>query len=181
MSEIKRICHISERTVYRYINVISAAHFPVTFDHRMGGYRLLTKNQNHLDKFGFDEAILLVLALDLLFERVNKDYKSIIKNMVAKIMADQESAIETVLEGFRQTRYRWEKAEDLSRMLTDLIIRCGIQGSKKMRVTLKSGSDRQIDLNGAIMSFDRTWHLQANDVNKMDTFAIDDIKTVRSG
>jgi predicted DNA-binding transcriptional regulator YafY len=75
-AEIKQVCHISGRSVYRYLNVISAAHFPVVFDNELGGYWLISKGRNNLGKFGFDEAMILVLALDLLSERVNNDYKS---------------------------------------------------------------------------------------------------------
>jgi predicted DNA-binding transcriptional regulator YafY len=179
-AEIKRVCHISGRSVYRYLNAISAAHFPVIFDYKLGGYRLLTKGQNNFNNFGFDEAIILILALDLLSDRVNNDYKSIIKTMGSKIMANQEVAIETVWEGSRLTRNRRTNSEDLSQMLTGLIIRSGVQGSKRMRATLKSGLIRHIELEKAIMSFDHTWNVQANDLKNSNAFALDEINTVQS-
>jgi predicted DNA-binding transcriptional regulator YafY len=163
-AEIKRVCHISGRSVYRYLNAISAAHFPVIFDYKLGGYRLLTKGQNNFNNFGFDEAIILILALDLLSDRVNNDYKSIIKTMGSKIMANQEVAIETVWEGSRLTRNRRTNSEDLS----------------QMRATLKSGLIRHIELEKAIMSFDHTWNVQANDLKNSNAFALDEINTVQS-
>ncbi|SYZ71873.1 hypothetical protein TRIP_C10072 [Candidatus Zixiibacteriota bacterium] len=179
--EIKRLCRISERSVYRYVNVLSSAHFPVVYDRRLGGYRLLSKGQKQFDRFGFDEAILLVLALDMLADRVNGDYGSMIKNLISKIMADQESSIETVLQGFLQTPRQRREMSDLTQTLNDLILRCGIQGSKRMKITLKSDWNKKFDLNKAIMSFDSVWCIQLNDLDHKDAVALDDIRTVRAG
>jgi hypothetical protein len=175
-----QVCNISGRSVYRYLNIVSAAHFPVIFDYELGGYRLLNRGRNNFCKFGFDEAMILVVALDLLVDKVNDDYKLMIKNIVAKIMANQEAAIESIWEGFRLSRNRPCNFADLSQTLTDLIIRSGIQGSKRMKATLKSGLVRHIESEKTIISFNRDWNIQANDFEDSDGFALDEINVVQS-
>ncbi|SYZ71898.1 hypothetical protein TRIP_C20013 [Candidatus Zixiibacteriota bacterium] len=180
VAEIKQLCHISERSVYRYVNAISAAHFPVFYDHRLAGYRLISKTTNRLEKFGFDEALILVVALELLAAKVNADYEAIIESVASKILANQNIALEAVLEVFKPTLAKWIASNDVSRLLSELILGIGIQSSMRMRIALKEGPIKFVELDKAFLNFDQNWNLCSNDINDSKVFALANIKTVQA-
>ncbi|MCX6826221.1 MAG: hypothetical protein NTV06_02970, partial [candidate division Zixibacteria bacterium] len=160
--EIKRICRISARSVYRYLNTISAGHFPVVFDRNLRGYRLLEKSGVSVDKLKLDEVIIITTALEQISKIVNSSYRHRIESILAKIFSSQGGPLEEIWQASKERLENEDFGQDLSDSLTQNIIHAAIRFDKKLSVhTIDIDSETKgIEVDSPHLVFDQGWQLK---------------------
>lgn len=88
VSELARECEVTPRTIYRDIDTISSANYPIYFD---GGYRLLPTAALPPPQFTPEEQSLLQSALDSWPLANTPAYRATLKRIQAKIESWQEA------------------------------------------------------------------------------------------
>ncbi len=158
-SEIKRVCGISSRSLYRYLNTISAGYFPVIFDRSLGGYRLLEKSGNSIDKLNLDEVVTISLALQSLSKTLNESYQKKIEAILGKLFSSQGMSIEEIWQVFREKIRTMDGEKDHSNILTELIIQTAIFLGKNLDIHLESENTEpiKITIDSPLLVFDNVW------------------------
>lgn len=79
--QISKVCDVSERTVYRYINKLSMSNIPIYYDRAVGGYRLNSPSNIAANYLGLSDTIILKCALKYLEQRLNGEYSDAIASI----------------------------------------------------------------------------------------------------
>lgn len=141
-AEIKKICRISNRSLYRYLNAISAAHFPIIFDRKLRGYRLIEKDDLNISSIKLDERLIILVALTMLSKRVNLSYSECITTICGKIISSSFKGMEEVWHAFSGELSALASNQDLSGMVTSLIIHSAARSGKNLGVNISfAGKD----------------------------------------
>ncbi|GEM_PF-888267 len=135
IDEIERICGITERSVYRYLQVISAAHFPLVYDREIHGYKLLNKDRLNVASLRLDERLMILVALELLAGRVNSFYQESIETISNRIISASFKGIEDIWQAF-SSRVIADSKQDLSGLLTSLIVHSAVKSGDRLGVNL---------------------------------------------
>ncbi len=163
MEKIKSICGIPERTAYRYLQSISSANIPVTFDREHQGYTLTNKQSWIRSGLSTGEAVIVGVALRLLSRHVNEDYRAEIEELILKVSVQQECAVEDVILAFEgDIQLSGGEKSDMSSLLTSILLHAAIQCDRRVRVTAKdeeSGKEPEFDLMRPRLRFERTWQV----------------------
>lgn len=181
IDKIKSECRISERTAYRYINVISEANIPVFYDKDVRGYRLNLGGTFTINDFRLSEGILLIFALKLLQGKVNTQYAEEITNLARKIATKQAIPIEDIIRSHEDGINGLPEMSDYSELISSILITTAIACNRRIQLTKKQNGKKpaeSIDMENPLLKFEKTWQL-VGDKDSMDqTTSIADIKKV---
>jgi predicted DNA-binding transcriptional regulator YafY len=178
-SEIRRICGISNRSLYRYLNTISAGYFPVVFDRALGGYRLLEKSAISLDKLNLDEVIIISVALENLSKSVNETYRQKIETIWGKLFSNQSASLEEIWQVFRENIRTGSEKKDMSHELTELIIKTAVLTGKDLDIDLdydKSGPKKK-KFRSPLLAFDGAWIISEKNAEIQQSIPLEEIKS----
>lgn len=178
-AEIKQICGISTRSLYRYLNTISAGHFPIVFDRTLGGYRLLENTGTSFDRLNVDEAIVVSVALEALIKIVNKSYRDKIEAIIKKLFSSQGMPVEEVWQAFQQKIRSVDNDSDLSNLLTEIIIQTAVMSGRNLGIDLNGenvGADKNT-IDSPHLVFDREWGVSARKDEVAEAIPVISIKT----
>ena len=181
IDKIKSECGISERTAYRYINIISEANIPVFYDKDVRGYRLNLGGTITINDFRLSEGILLIFALKLLKGKVNTEYAEEITNLVRKIATKQAVPIEDIIRSQENGIKGIPEMKDYSELISSLLITTAIACNRRIQLTKKQNgtkSAESIDMEKPLLKFEKTWQLVSDKDSKDQITSIADIKKV---
>ncbi len=185
ISEIRDICKVSKRTVYRYINALSEANFPIYYDKDVKGYRLNNTFGLSLDRLSPEEFIYICIGLKLLYTQVNELYGREIDELIHKIFTMQELPLNDLWGTIDTDIENSNIKEDVSRLVTSSIMRYAILFKRGLKVDLKNAhdSDNTINIEKPTIHFKESWQLSNSDsiedliipvseINKVKTLGI---------
>ena len=163
MDKIMSTCGIPERTAYRYIQSISEANIPVTYDRDNHGYTLTSKQSGLPAGFTTGDVVMICLALRLLSTQVNAAYRAEIDELITGVSIQQECAVEDVIAAFEGSLNPAVAREpDMSSLLTSVLLHAAIQCNRKVSLTREveaNGTEPEIELQRPRLRFDRVWHV----------------------
>jgi predicted DNA-binding transcriptional regulator YafY len=178
LDEITATCKISDRTAYRYINTISAAHIPVYYDKSVSGYRLLSEGAFSVGKIGSDDAIMIAVALRLLTKKMNGFYSEEIELLTQRLFSSQNFPLEELWETFENRANLELEKGDFSDLITNLIIHMAVLNSKKLYISLADDADkiRRMEIEDPSLCFKDEWRLTGKKVEPDRAIPISRIK-----
>lgn len=161
LDEIMETCRISERTVYRYINTISGAHIPVLYDKELRGYHLISDGTFNIGKIRTDDTILIAVALRLISEKLNGFYRKEIEFLTHRLFSSQNFPIEDLWEAFDHKTRTEIESNDLSDLMTNLIIHTAILNNKRLQISLTDDKDsvQRVEIDQPSLSFKNEWQV----------------------
>jgi predicted DNA-binding transcriptional regulator YafY len=183
LDEIMETCQISERTVYRYINTISAAHIPVYYDKDLCGYHLISDGSFNIGEIGTDDTILIAVAVRLLSERLNGLYRKEIEFLKQRLFSSQNFPIEELWDAFDLKTKTEIESKDLSDLVTNLIIHAAILNNRKLKISLTDETDsiQKVEIDKPSLSFRNEWHVSGKRPEGECTVPISSIKKASIG
>jgi predicted DNA-binding transcriptional regulator YafY len=162
ISEISKSCGISKRSVYRYLNVLSEANFPIYYDKSAKGYRL---NKTFTLKFEYltaEEVIYICSGLKLLSSKVNEIYCKEIEGLIQKILSMQGLPLDVLWESIESDIDNNALGEDLTYHLNASILRYAILYEKSLKIHLNNSTNGNKDLKikRPSICFNKKWQLK---------------------
>jgi len=184
VSEIKEVCKVSKRTVYRYINALSEANFPIYYDRKVKGYRLNKTFGLTFDKLSPEEIIYICIGLKLLSKRVNDLYHKELDELVLKIFTMQKLSLNDLWEIINSDIENTNLGEDVSSLVTSSIMHYAILYQRGLRVDFKNAQDsnNNINIEKPAIHFQEHWQLsnsQSTDDLIIPISEINKVKTLR--
>ncbi len=178
LEEITATCDISDRTAYRYINTISAAHIPVYYDKSVCGYRLLSEGAFSVSKIRSDDAIMIAVALRLLSKKLNGFYGEDIQLLTRRLFSSQNFPLEEVWDTFEKKTELELQTGDFSDLVTNLIIHMAVLNSRKLHISLSDEADeiRKMEIEDPSLCFKDEWRLSGKKVEPEEAIPISKIK-----
>jgi predicted DNA-binding transcriptional regulator YafY len=179
-SEIKKVCKISDRSLYRYLSAISAAHFPIIFDHKLHGYRLLETNGINISNLRQDERLILLVALNQLSKRVNPFYQQSIDLISGKILSSSFRGLEDIWQAFATDANLEMTDEKLSDLLTSLIIHSAARSGHRLGVNLSTTGNPSdfLTVENPSLLFSDGWKITGKGIDK--AVSLDSVEQVFS-
>jgi predicted DNA-binding transcriptional regulator YafY len=174
------VCDVSKRTIYRYIQEISEANLPVYYDTKLGGYRLLQKENLHIDAIRTEEAVLIISALKFLSFYVNERYKALIGDTINKFATSQPLEFEEILRVINLSIENSSTAKDYSVNISSILIQTAILFNKKIRLTVKSrkkGKGKSsIEIDNPSLWFKRSWNIVSKEPGAIKSARLKDVE-----
>lgn len=160
-AEIRKVCGISRRSLFRYITAISEAGTPVFYDRTLRGYRLNNRNHMKLGAIRPHETILVLVALRNLSARVNREYQTDVYQLCQNLMSHQALFLGD-LDAFLESRLSLSgEVGDLSELITVLNIQVGIQNRRPIVVSKDNSTvPSLIDIAKPALLFAGNWQLK---------------------
>jgi hypothetical protein len=163
METITEVCGISERTAYRYLDIISAANIPVYYDRNLKAYCI---NKAECICFGgldIIDSIMIILALNLLTPRVNDYHKKLIQRLIRRMLTHNKHRLESLLAVFDENIREVERSEDIDVLISNMIIEASILFDKKLRLKVRQGDEMvNMSIEKPSLRFDRDWLVTEN-------------------
>jgi predicted DNA-binding transcriptional regulator YafY len=161
LETMKKMCGVSNRTLFRYIQTISGANIPIYYDRDLGGYRLLDSPGMQIDNINIDEAIIVAFALRLLSKRVNIAYNDSIIALIKKVCARQAFILEDLWSALDEQENTGFSPEDLSELITSQVINAAVLHGRKLKVSLGDGNlhDRVVEIDKPTLRFSKGWKI----------------------
>ncbi len=161
LETIKKVCKISTRTVYRYLNTISSADIPVRYDDAVGGYYIDYRDSFGISDLRVSDAVLLSLALHMLLQRLDDRYLEDVEQLARKIFCRLTFPLEELWESFRTRIEQGFQSQTTSDLITSLLIQASVLHGGKLRLTLLDGEtgNNAIEIANPSLRFKREWWL----------------------
>jgi len=178
---ISRICKVSRRTAYRYINYISKSGIPVTYDRARHGYRLANQHQLERVPLDIDDTILITIALALLSRKANGYYRQDTTTLLHKILDSQKIPLTELWQAFEQRLDLESDSRDLSELITTLIVHSAAMFNQKVNVSLAdhSNNTREVEIENPALCFKDTWRVAARETKQQNAISFSQIKRAR--
>ena len=157
---IVKICGVSRRTAFRYINAISEANIPVFYDRRVGAYSLSGRTSLPGVDITPSEAVVVVVALQALATRVNESYRVDVEEVITKVVSHQPYRLEDVLGAFAAEGCEYPPLQDYSDYLSAILIHAAVSRGRKLRLVAKgsgTGWASSVVINEPALRFSDTW------------------------
>ena len=178
LKDIVRVCEVSKRSAYRYINTISDANIPVTFDKSVGGYRI-----DHLDSFSVqdlstNDAVLILVALDTLAQRLGDTYVEEADNLIKKLLARLPPGTGEVWSSFRHEAGSSDNSRTIAEHIKSILIHISISNSRKLKVLMAGGNttDKAVEVADPVLRFRQEWLLEGSSATGHETIPVSRIK-----
>lgn len=177
-SEIMQICEVSERGVYRYVNTLSAANIPVHFDKRLGGYCIDPRDSFGLEDLNISDLVLLLVALHMLSEKLNDDYRKDVEALAKRILTRQPYSFEEVWETFGDHIDETTNSGNISNLVTNMIVHTSVTKQRKLSIELLDNTENAntILVKNPCLSFKQEWHLEGTALNNKTAIPISNIR-----
>jgi len=161
MDTIKNVCGISERSAYRYLNAISEANFPVHFDKNLGAYRLAERRTRIGSRYTISDIIMMVIGLKLLSKRLSIHYQGDIEDLMRRLVSEKSFPLEDVLQSFNGQLDEADKCEDISELLSSMLMNTAIVGDRKVRILIEDPEtgEKSVNLSNPSMTFNGDWKI----------------------
>ncbi len=177
---LSEVCEVSERSIYRYLNVLYNI-VPIVYDSRLRGYRLENEKALRFIPFEKKEIALLSSLMDLL-SKSGKDVQKTFKGIIEKIYICQKDTIPSQIYHFVSSSSgdsRW--LDEIARAIID---------SKQLRIKYHAintdeVTERVIDPYGLVF-YDGLWFVYAychlrEDYRFFATDRIKELETLKTG
>ena len=140
--QISRVCNVSERTVYRYINKLSMSNIPIYYDRNVGGYRLNSPSNIAANYLGLSDTIILKCALKYLEQKLNGEYSDAIAS-INKTLSRINLQVNVESGVLSESLFRDEITPDkLSSSIHLAILVTAIRNSQKVMVEYSNGTHK---------------------------------------
>lgn len=168
LETIQEVCGIPERTAYRYLNTISEANVPVYYDKKARAYRLDRDRCIPINNLGIGDAVLVVLALLLLTNRVNEHYKSDIQEIIKKLLGRNPFPMEDILKSFDNAIKSGDNgSQDYSQLVSAVLIQAGVLCQSEIQLLVDRDNEKPtvLRVEKPSLRFRKGWEL----VEKVET------------
>lgn len=159
---IRKICGISARTVYRYINSISRANIPVQYDKTLRAYRVDSRDSFGIEDLKASDAVLLLVALHVLSQKLDNAYVEDVERLEKRILSKLTFPLEEVWESFGTRSEEAFQSENLSDLVTSLLVHTSVINNKKLALVLADADQRSraIEIANPSLTFKQEWRLE---------------------
>ena len=178
LKDIEGMCEIGTRSAYRYINTLSEANIPVMFDKSVGGYRI-----DHLDSFSIqdlstNDAVLILVALDTLAEKLGDAYVDEADNLIKKLLARLPLGTGEVWNSFRHEAGSSDHSRTIAEHIKSVLIHISISNNRKLKVLMAGDNttDRAIEVVDPVLRFRQEWLLEGSSATGHETIPVSNIK-----
>jgi predicted DNA-binding transcriptional regulator YafY len=182
MDTIRRTCNIPERTAYRYLNTISEANVPVYYDHDTKSYTLSRSGALNIDDLSLGEAVMVTVALKLLQQQVNMEYREDIEKLVTKLLVRQRFPVEDMRDVIEHRFERETGSGDLSELVSSILIHAAMACQRQVRLHTKGGNGTTattLKVEKPTLVFKKHWHLREGEsLDSGSAAAVSDIRKV---
>jgi predicted DNA-binding transcriptional regulator YafY len=179
---MQEACGVSDRTVYRYINLLSEANIPIYFDKSCGRYRLLRPLNVDLNRIGVSESIIIAVAVRRLQRALNGNYSESISRIEAALQRVSSVAPDELSWPPDQPIDGDTQPEPMSDHLTYALILEAIHRDKKVSVETTApteGTVKRIIEKPAIRYTTKTWEIFDQATERTEAIPIVNISEVR--
>jgi len=181
-AELVKVCGVSTRSIYRYIDRLSEAGIPIYKDKETGRYRMLRAPQFVSNSLNATDAIVLRLALNLLISRLNNDYPhatKAVKSLLDRVSAPQSSESLT----FQSAGYRQLESENsnITEILNCAILFEASLSQKKVRVDLRqpNGKTKEVVIRRPALKCSDRWQVFDLRNSQAEPIQVERIQEVR--
>ena len=179
--EIQRQTGVSRRTAFRDLNTISEANIPVRFDETLRGYCLDRRDTFQVENLKTSDAILILVALLELADRVDESYQQDIQNLTRRIRSRLPADIDELWDWLLgRGQSHMDSAESTSPLLTSLLIDVAVLSRRGLRVVLSASDVRgqAVDLQSVQLMFDKEWRLHGSNGDSHHSIPVSQIRKV---
>jgi len=161
IEEIQRVCGISIRTAYRYLNSISEVNIPVQYDKTVGGYRVDCRDSFDINELGVSDSVLISVALQVLSQKLDDAYRENVEALRRKIFSKLPIPLEELWESFGARVEEGLKKESVSDLITSLLIHTSVLHCRKLRLILSDEKQdgNAIEIANPSLRFKQEWWL----------------------
>lgn len=173
---ICKICGVTNRTAYRYIDSLSEAGYPVYYDKRNGGYRLSRSNSQTLQNLSPSDHGLIIAALEFLANHVNTLYQQRIHEITKLLATAHDLPLESFLTDWSRCIKGNKEPADLSEMLVTSLMRFAITNSRSVRLLNSNiDSDSSIEIKNPTLKFAGKWLLDDKEGSEQSVIDISSV------
>jgi predicted DNA-binding transcriptional regulator YafY len=168
LETIQEVCGIPERTAYRYLNTISEANVPVYYDKKTRAYRLDRDRCIPISNLGIGDAVLVLVALLVLANKVNDHYRSDIQEIIKKLLGRNPFPMEDILKSFdNMIRSEDEARQDMSQLVSSVLIQAGVLSESEIQLVVDQDDEMPaiMRVEKPYLRFRKGWEL----VEKIET------------
>ena len=157
---IQKECEISKRTVFRYIDSLSAARFPIQFDTDVKAYRL-TDRGNLVSQFSNEETAMVLFGLVLLERVLSPKHLGAISRARAKLESRISHQVQEVMASGKSLLSEEETPEIVRDfILMSLVNLASLSGlGLRLEHTTKNASKSITDIGHPKLVFDKEWKI----------------------
>lgn len=137
LDNIRTICDIPNRTVYRYLNWISEADIPVYYDKDAQAYRLSRSRKISLDEISMHDGVLLVTSLKAMSGHVNGEYRTDLERLLTKILVRQQLPLDGAFANALGSTVNQGREPDYSETLATALVTAAVATGRPVRVSTK--------------------------------------------
>ena len=160
VATIQKECEISKRTVYRYVDSLSAARFPVEFDVDVKAYRL-TDRGNLVSQFSAEEAAMVLFGLVLLERSLAPRHLGAINRARTKLESRISHQIQEILASGKSLLSSQETPDAIRDfILVSLVNIAALSGlGLRLEHSDKNAEIGTTDITHPKMVFDKEWKI----------------------
>lgn len=138
LQNIMDTLRISRRSVFRYLNTISEANFPVYHDGELGGYRMTYKRKEYVPPLNLTDSILVLSCLMAMNEKLSDEYSAMISKIESRLLTSLNVPLEKIVPAYRREFSAVNDQESISRLITSLLVEVAITYGKGIKILRRS-------------------------------------------
>jgi predicted DNA-binding transcriptional regulator YafY len=171
-------CDVSKRTAYRYIGTLSEAGVPLYFDYRSGTYCLDPEFRGFAESMNIVDALLCVVALLDLADRLDENYRGHIMELINRIeMRFPLALIDNQLRG-DGAPLRSLRDGNFRENLNLLILQAAIKFNRPVVIrSADNGTEKEVKLSHPRLTLKDGW-LVGSRSSDNDLFPVKDVTIV---
>jgi predicted DNA-binding transcriptional regulator YafY len=175
--QIQKLCNVSKRTVYRYLNAISEANIPIRFSQQAGGYVIDQRDSLLLNDLGPEDAVLLLLALKALKQKLQGPYCERIQSLVKKIFVRSSFPIERVWDIVDSRDLNTLSKKELSQFVSSQLVYTSILTNRQLKLLVlnEPHGERTIRISRPVLHFNHHWVVRDSNTQSSEPFSLDKI------
>jgi predicted DNA-binding transcriptional regulator YafY len=164
LDNIRTICNIPNRTVYRYLNWISEADIPVYYDKETQAYRLSRSRKISLDEISTHEGVLLVTSLKAMSAHVNEEYRGDLERLMTKVLVRQQLPLDGDFTQALGNSVAKGRDPDYTVTLATAMVTAAVATGRPIRLSMtkKDGQSWSEEIAEPRLTFSGEWGVSEN-------------------
>jgi predicted DNA-binding transcriptional regulator YafY len=158
IDSIRRECHVSERTAYRYVRSLSSARFPVHFDSEVKGYRLIQRG-GLISHLASDEAAMILFGLVMLESSLGQSHLDPVRRARTKLEAKLSADLQEIITAGKELLFDSTTPEIVREHLIMSLVRLADVEQRSLRLDFKQdhSGETPVVIQTPRLVFDNEW------------------------
>lgn len=172
---------VTERSVYRYINALSEAGYPVFYDQRVGRYLYTSRQWETPPELGTNDATLILYALYALSHRLNEGYNGLIGELADALYGLGANLGRARIDNIRNLVFASNTNQPSSIELSSLLTSVAIETESRIKVfdSLANGRGDGMIIVSPSLTYKDDWVIMDRSVRTDNQITLGDLTYAR--